>query len=394
MTAVQQKMFRFLIVSIVLAFDVLPVGAAEVVLQKVVALEGTVVRLGDVAKIKCGDKQEAARLEALPLMPAPGAGRRRFVRMREIQDLVAAHGEDMGTLNFCGERVVEVASNVAAPPASSQPVDRRAVWAGTSVASSANMNEVQQASIDKAAAGPRLTEGQRMEAQNYIKQSIIEHLTRQSGVKADWKLEFEASEADLARVLDAKSALQCAGGVKPWTGSQRLVVLFSTSRGPVRVRLEAIVTVEHAVVVAAQPIERGQIITAADVAIEQWSALPQESSRHKLATSLDSLIGNEATQPLREGEAIYTDQFRPQLLVKKGEEIAVSTSGGGITVRVIARSRQDGARGELIHVESLEQKEPFEAVVTGPREATVYTGTTVAKKEQVAEQPFRKLRQN
>lgn len=394
MNALQQKMFRILLMTIVLAFDVLPVGAADVVIQKVVALEGTVVRLGDVAKIKCDDKQEAARLEALPLMPAPGAGRRRFVRMREVQDLVAAHGENMSVLNFRGERIVEVASTAVAPLASSQGVDRRAVWAGTSASSAANMNGVQQASIDKLAAGPRLTEGQMLEAQNYFKRAIVEHLTRQSGVKADWKLEFEAPEADLAKVLDAKTALQCAGGVKPWTGPQRLVVLFSTAHGPVRVRLDVVVTVEHAVIVAAQPIARGQIITAADLAVEQWTALPQESSRHKLIASLDSIIGHEATQPIREGEAIFTDQFRQQLLVKKGEEIAVCTSGGGIKVRVIARARQDGARGEVIRVESLEQKEPFEAVVTGPREAVVYTSTTVAKQEAVVDKPFRRLRQN
>ena len=113
----QHKMFRLLIVTLVLAFDVLPVGAADVVIQKVVALEGTVVRLGDVAKIKSDDKHEAARLESLPLMPSPGVGRRRFVRMREVQDLVAATGENMESLNFRGELVVEVASSKTAQPA-------------------------------------------------------------------------------------------------------------------------------------------------------------------------------------------------------------------------------------------------------------------------------------
>ena len=48
------------------------------------------------------------------------------------------------------------------------------------------------------------------------------------------------------------------------------MVAFSTDRGPVRVRFEADVTATQAVVVATQPIERGQVITAADVAVEQW----------------------------------------------------------------------------------------------------------------------------
>lgn len=393
MTRMQQKLFRLLLATMVVAFDVLSVGAADVVLQKVVELKGAVVHLGDVAKVKADDQQEAVRLAALPLMPAPGQGRRRFLRMREVQDLVAAHGENMGVLNFRGELVVEIAAAAVETPATSQPTDRRAVWAGTSVSSAANMNEVEQAALAKSAAGPRLTDGQKLEAQNYIKRAIIEHLTRQSGRNAEWQVAFDTSEENLAKVLEAKTALQCGGGVKPWTGPQHIVVLFHTHRGPVRIRLDVDVTVEHPVVVAVQPIERGHVITAADVAVQQWTTLPHDSPRRQLVTSLESLIGMEATKPIEEGAAIYSDDYRAQLLIHKGEEIAVSTQGGGIRIRVIARARQDGARGELIRVESLEAKEPFEAVVTGPREATVFTGTAVAGEAKVVEQPFRKLRQ-
>ena len=90
----------------------------------------------------------------------------------------------------------------------------------------------------------------------------------------------------------------------------------------------------------------------------------------------------EATRTIQEGDAIYSDDFRPQLLVKRGEEIAVYARGGGIQVRTIARARQDGARGELIGVESLEAKEPFEAVVTGPREAVVFTASAAPARRE------------
>lgn len=392
MTTLQLKLFRILLATLVVALDVLPVGATEVVLQRVVELDSAVVHLGDVAKLKTRDAQEAARLAAIPLMPSPAPGRRRFVRMREVQDLVAAHGENMGDLAFRGELVVEIAASAVAEPAAAPKADRRAVWAGTSAASSPNMNGVRQAAIDKAAEGPRLLESEALEAHNYLKRAIVEHLNRQSGHKGDWQVEFDANEADLAKVLDAKTALQCSGGVLPWTGLQRLVVAFSTGHGPIRVRLEVNVTVEHPVVVAARPIERGQVITAADVAVEQWSTLPRESPRHQLLDSLESLVGMEATRAIQEGDAIYSDEFRPQLLINKGEEIVVYARGSGIQVRSIARARQDGARGELINVESLEGKEPFQAVVSGVREAVVFTGTSIAKEEKIVEQPFSRLR--
>ena len=71
--------------------------------------------------------------------------------------------------------------------------------------------------------------------------------------------------------------------------------------------------------------------------------LPKETLRRKLIGSLDSLIGMEATHAIHEGDAVYSDDFRAQMLIKKGEEIVVYARGGGIQVRTLARARQDGA---------------------------------------------------
>ena len=394
MSPIQQSMFRVLLVTLVVALDVLPVSAADVVLQAVVAPAGTVVRLGDVAKVKADDKREAARLAAIPLMPAPGPGRRRFVRMREVQDLLAARGEDMRSLNFRGELVTEIAPTATTQTATKPNADRRAVWAGTSAVAAASMTGVPESAAAKASQAPRITEAQVKEAQNYIERAVIEHLNRYGGHKADWQVALNVSPADLVKVLDAKTALRCSGGVSPWTGRQRLVVAFSTERGPVRVRFEADVTATQSVVVATQPIERGHVITAADVAVAEWEQVPPTTARRKLAESLDSVIGMEAARPIQEGDAIFSDDFRPQILVKRGDEIAVYARGGGIQVRTIARARQDGARGELIGVESLDVKEPFDAVVVGPREAVVFTAAAApARENNVVDQPFRRLRQ-
>lgn len=392
MTSNQFKLYRLLLATAVVALNVLPVSGADVVLQTVVAPESRVVRLGDVAKIKSENEQEAKRLSAISLLPAPAPGRRRFIRMREIQDLLAAQGEDMSALNFSGELMVEIAPPAEKDITTQRTVDRRAEWAGTSTVAAASMNVVPESALPQPAA-VRITDAQANEARNYIERAVIEHLKRNSGRKADWQLAVEVSPADLVKVLAAKSSLQCSGGVSPWTGQQRMVVAFTTERGPVRVRFAAEITATQPVVVASRPIEAGQVITAADVAVESMNELPKETLRRKLVGSLDSLIGMEATHAIHEGDAVYSDDFRAALLIKKGEEITVYARGGGIQVRTLARARQDGARGELIGVESLEAKEPFEAVVAGPREAVVFTASTEPTKEKVAEQPFRRLRQ-
>lgn len=383
-------MIRIIFTAVVFALNVLPISAADVVLQKVVAPKSTVVRLGDVAKVKSNDRSEAERLTAIPLVASPAPGRTRFIRMREVQDLVAAHGENLSALDFSGELVVEIAPSVVVDPVSKPTVDRRAVWAGTSTVVPAS-GSVAPNSTAAQRTDVHLTDAQALEAENYVKRAVVEHLNHSTGRRIDWQLQIEVPASDLAKVLEAKTALQCSGGVSPWTGNQRMVVAFSTERGPVRVRLKAIVTVSQTVVVATRPIERGQLITAADVAVEQIAELPKETRVRKPIESLETVIGLEATKAIREGDTIFSGDFRPQLLVKRGEEIAVYARGGGIQVRTIARARQDGARGELIGVESLGDKEPFEAVVTGPREAVVFTAAATADREQVAEQPFRRM---
>lgn len=392
---IQQRLLRLVLTTTVVVCHVLPVSGAEVALLPATKPRGAVVLLGDVAKVRAENQEEAARLAAIPLVPAPRAGRQRFLRMREVQDLVAAHGEDMGALDFSGELVVEIAAAPVVAAAARPKVDRRAIWAGTTVATEAGATEtgVPQPEIVRQPE-PEFTATQTAELQQELERTIIAHLEQYAGRKADWTVAFDTNPNDLAKVLAATSPLKCSGGVAPWTGMQRFVICFSTARGPVRVRLEAVVTGMQPVVVAVRSIERGQVITAADVKMESRENVPVATARRSVLESMDVLIGMEATKAIAAGEPIFNDDFRAQLLVKRGEDIAVVARGGGIKVRTIARATQDGARGELIRVETLETKEQFHAVVTGSREAAVFTGgaTTTTTNEQVAEQPFRKLR--
>jgi flagella basal body P-ring formation protein FlgA len=69
---------------------------------------------------------------------------------------------------------------------------------------------------------------------------------------------------------------------------------------------------------------------------------------------------------------IFTDRVQAPLLVRRGEVITVVSQGGGIRVRTTARARQDGARGQLVRVESLDTREPYDVRVVGLREAAVF----------------------
>src|SRR5262245_16263870 len=119
---------------ILLMTNSLAVAATEVKLHERVASDSPVVRLGDVADIKTDDVEEQRRLAKLLLMPAPAPGTQRFVRQREVQDVLAAHGEDLGRLRIVGANQIEVSSPVVTEQSTQRnadrsPIDRQAVLA-------------------------------------------------------------------------------------------------------------------------------------------------------------------------------------------------------------------------------------------------------------------------
>ena len=70
--------------------------------------KASVVRLGDVAEIATADRQQARQLAVVPLMPAPAPGTERFLRKREIQDMLAANGVEVGDIHFTGAEQVAI----------------------------------------------------------------------------------------------------------------------------------------------------------------------------------------------------------------------------------------------------------------------------------------------
>ncbi len=65
-------------------------------------------------------------------------------------------------------------------------------------------------------------------------------------------------------------------------------------------------------------------------------------------------------------------QLKKPLLVRRGEVIRVMARAAGVQVRTTARATEDGAFGDIITVQSLENREKYSAHVTGLQEAEVY----------------------
>jgi flagella basal body P-ring formation protein FlgA len=344
-------------------------------------MASTVVRLGDVAEIISADRADARRLAALPLMPAPPIGSERFLRKREVEDLLAAHGQNLSELRFEGAVQVAISTSTVNADVSgtTQTVDRYKPM---------NLHAAILAAPSGGVGAVSDNDARDNEVRDELHRAILRYLSSATGRADSWQVSCDLTAAQLTQLRGATSPLECQGGRAPWIGRQRFVVSFTTPQGAVRLPIGADVNGGVTqVVVALGPIARGAVITAADVELRTVASLPASTSRRSPIVSLDKLVGMEARQAIQPDDMIFTDQVQSPLLVKRGEIITVVSQGGGVRVRTTARARQDGAKGELVQVETLETREPYDARVTGLREAAVFAaiGRPPTKSKEVIE---------
>jgi flagella basal body P-ring formation protein FlgA len=343
-------------------------ATVDVVLHERAVAAAPVIRLGDVARIVTADRQRARQLSSLLLMPAPAPGTQRFLRKREVEDLLTAHGEDLSQLRVDGATQVEITTPNTLSGTNSLPVSER------KVATPMNRHAAILAGYTEPIGKSQVVGATDSDLRDEVQRIISRYIIEKTGEAADWRVTCDISARYLAQLDAATSPPICSGGTPPWTGRQQFILSFTTAEGPVRIPVHAdVAPAAVPVVVAAQPIARGAVITAADVELQTLESVPAATSRRAPLSSVEQLIGMEASQAIAAGDVIFTDKVQAPVLVKRGELIKVMAQGGGIRVSTTARARQDGARGELVQLESLETREVYDARVTGFREAAVFT---------------------
>ena len=99
--------------------------AAEIRLRPQCAASGPLVKLSDVAEIVTADKHKADALAAVELFPTPAAPQQRFVRIRELQDLLLLRGVNLVEHQFSGPSQVTVCGRAThTPPPGEAPRHR------------------------------------------------------------------------------------------------------------------------------------------------------------------------------------------------------------------------------------------------------------------------------
>jgi flagella basal body P-ring formation protein FlgA len=295
-----------------------------------------VVTLGDVAEILAADARTAGELAAIELFPAPSTDRQRFVRVRQIQDALYLRGVDLAEHRFSGSSQIVLGTEAPEPevveprPLSTVLVER---------------------------------------ARRYVAQAVLEYLRRQVPDTSCWKVDVQLDEEQARQLTAAGSSISVQGGTAPWLGPQRFQISIVGATEPVAFEIDATVSMPTAVVVAARPLPRGVLISAADVRLEP---LEPTAGIGQPFNSIDQVVGRETAEPISAGKPLEADSLRLPLLVRRGDVVTVFARAAGIRVRTTARARDEGSLGDLVAVESILDRRRYFARVAGLREVEIF----------------------
>lgn len=120
------------------------------------------------------------------------------------------------------------------------------------------------------------------------------------------------------------------------------------------------VSIHDTVVVAARPLSRGMIVQDQDVKLLEKDLAKIRSGYYK---DLSQVIGKQVIRTVSMGAAITTPMVKPQIQIKRGQQISLVARSHGLQVQMSGEALADGASGERIRVRNLSTKKVIEGIV-------------------------------
>ncbi len=135
--------------------------------------------------------------------------------------------------------------------------------------------------------------------------------------------------------------------------------------GPVRWTVYVPVTIESrvSVLVLKHPVPRDARLTVEDVNIETRKVTGLATA---FLTDVSDLRARSVQRPLPLGTTLTMDMFKPDLVIRHGQDVTLIAAAGGIEVRAAGRALADAAGGTRLKVQNLSSLKVVEGVVEGP----------------------------
>jgi len=123
------------------------------------------------------------------------------------------------------------------------------------------------------------------------------------------------------------------------------------------------VKVLKAVVVAVKPLSANQVITAADVKLQQKDI---GSLRQGYMDNIRQLVGQQLKYSVALGTVLKPSSVQAQKVVRRGEHIMLVAVAGKMEVRMSGTALSDAGLGQRVRVKNSSSKRVVEGVVDGP----------------------------
>ena len=122
------------------------------------------------------------------------------------------------------------------------------------------------------------------------------------------------------------------------------------------------------VVVVTRPLKRTGIIGYDDVAMRERDISMITQS---YLTSLDQALGQKLTRPMVADQVITLVHLEQAEVVRKGDQVVISASSGGLNVKMPGEALSNGGMSDLIRVKNLNSNRVIKARVTAPGQVEV-----------------------
>ena len=162
---------------------------------------------------------------------------------------------------------------------------------------------------------------------------------------------LQALPANTTHTLGAVSVGVRCNGNKPWTIYVRGTVNAYTD-----------------VPVLTQSMPRGEIVSAADIAIEKVEI--RSDFEHIIVDKVD-IIGKQAKRALRAGQPLRFSQLMHPILIERGQEVTLVSGLAGVQVRMQGKALASGAAGDRILVANERSGRRLEGVINTNGTVTV-----------------------
>lgn len=125
----------------------------------------------------------------------------------------------------------------------------------------------------------------------------------------------------------------------------------------------AIIKTYQMVVVLSQPIQRGEIITRQQLAIEKRDV---SNLREDFVTQIEQAENKLVTRQLDTGTILRLNNLAEPKLIKRGDKVVISTTKSEFSIKMSGIAMMDGTKGQRIQVKNQNSGRIINATVVEP----------------------------